>query len=310
DAQLMEAIAGATVFARVGPEQKARIVRVQRHRGGDVAFLGDGVNDALALHAADVGISVDSATDVAKDAADVILLEKNLDVLADGVVEGRRIFANTIKYVLMGTSSNFGNMFSAAGASLFLTFLPMLPSQILLNNLLYDTSELAIPTDHVDGEQLRRPSHWDIRFIRRFMLYFGPFSSVFDFLTFAVMIWVFHSGPAQFRSGWFVESLATQTLVIFAIRTRRIPFFRSHPSLPLTLAALGVVTVGALLPATPLATVLGFHPLPGGFFAALAAMVAFYLVLVEVGKRLFYGVEPAPTGLPLLPVGHRHLRRR
>ncbi len=244
DTGLAAAITATTVFARVSPEHKARIVRLQRLTGADVAFLGDGVNDALALHAADVGISVDSATDVAKDAADVILLEKDLDVLADGVVEGRRIFANTIKYVLMGTSSNFGNMFSAAGASLFLTFLPMLPSQILLNNLLYDTSQLAIPTDNVDEEQLRRPSHWDIRFIRRFMLYFGPFSSVFDFATFAVMLWVFHSGPAQFRTGWFVESLATQTLVIFAIRTRRIPFFRSHPSLPLTLAALGAHTRG------------------------------------------------------------------
>ncbi|THJ64022.1 magnesium-translocating P-type ATPase, partial [Candidatus Frankia alpina] len=237
DTHLAEAIT-TTVFARVSPEHKARIVRVQRRSGGGVAFLGDGVNDALALHAADVGISVDSATDVAKDAADVILLEKDLDVLADGVTEGRRIFANTIKYVLMGTSSNFGNMASAAGASLFLSFLPMLPSQILLNNLLYDTGQLAIPTDTVDDEQLRRPSHWDIAFIRRFMIFFGPLSSVFDFVTFAVMLWVFHSGPAQFRSGWFVESLATQTLVIFAIRTRRVPFFRSHPSLPLTLAAL------------------------------------------------------------------------
>jgi P-type Mg2+ transporter len=310
DTQLAAAIPTTTVFARVSPEHKARIVRLQRLTGADVAFLGDGVNDALALHAADVGISVDSATDVAKDAADVILLEKDLDVLADGVVEGRRIFANTIKYVLMGTSSNFGNMFSAAGASLFLSFLPMLPSQILLNNLLYDTSQLAIPTDNVDEEQLRRPSHWDIRFIRRFMLYFGPFSSVFDFATFAIMLWIFHSGPAQFRTGWFVESLATQTLVIFAIRTRRIPFFRSHPSLPLTLAALGVVAVGALLPASPLANLLGFHPLPGGFFAALAVMVACYLVLVEVGKRLFYGAAPTPTGLPTVPVGHRHLRRR
>jgi Mg2+-importing ATPase len=310
DTQLAAALTATTVFARVSPEHKARIVRVQRLTGADVAFLGDGVNDALALHAADVGISVDSATDVAKDAADVILLEKDLDVLADGVVEGRRIFANTIKYVLMGTSSNFGNMFSAAGASLFLRFLPMLPSQILLNNLLYDTSQLAIPTDNVDEEQLRRPSHWDIRFIRRFMLYFGPFSSLFDFVTFAVMLWVFHSGPAQFRTGWFVESLATQTLVIFAIRTRRIPFFSSHPSLPLTLATLGVVTVGALLPATPLAHLLGFHPLPGGFFAALAAMVACYLCLIEVGKRLFYGAAAAPTTVTALPIGHRHLRRR
>jgi len=288
DTALAAAITSTTVFARVSPEDKARIVRVQRRSGGAVAFLGDGVNDALALHGADVGISVDSATDVAKDAADVILLEKDLNVLADGVGEGRRIFANTIKYVLMGTSSNFGNMFSAAGASLFLPFLPMLPSQILLNNLLYDSSQLAIPTDHVDEEQLRRPSHWDIGFIRRFMIFFGPLSSVFDFITFGVMLWVFHAGAAEFRSGWFIESLATQTLVIFAIRTRRIPFLRSHPSAPLVIAALGVVGVGAALPATPLAHTLGFSPLPVTFFVALAAMVAGYLVLIEFGKRIFY----------------------
>ena len=186
----------------------------------------------------------------------------------------------------------------------------MLPSQILLNNLLYDTSQLAIPTDTVDDEQLRRPSHWDIGFIRRFMIYFGPLSSVFDFVTFGVMLWVFHSGPTQFRSGWFVESLATQTLVIFAIRTRRIPFFRSHPSLPLTLAALGVVAVGALLPATPLGHALGFQPLPGAFFAALASMVLCYLALIEIGKRIFYG---ALSTTPLTPRRHhpnRHLRRR
>jgi Mg2+-importing ATPase len=317
DEQLAAAIGPVTVFARVSPEHKARIVRAQRRSGGGVAFLGDGVNDALALHAADVGISVDSATDVAKDAADVILLEKNLDVLADGVAEGRRIFANTIKYVLMGTSSNFGNMFSAAGASIFLSFLPMLPSQILLNNLLYDSSQLAIPTDHVDEEQLRRPSHWDIGFIRRFMIVFGPLSSVFDFLTFGVMLWVFHSGPAQFRSGWFVESLATQTLVIFAIRTRRIPFFRSHPSLPLTLAALAVVLAGALIPATPLAHTLGFQPLPGAFFAALAGMVLGYLALIEAGKRIFYRAAAALPGTPAGAAlrrrrfgGHHHLRRR
>ncbi|MEU8006126.1 magnesium-translocating P-type ATPase [Catellatospora sp. NPDC049111] len=309
DTGLAAAIATTSVFARVSPEHKARIVRVQRLTGGDVAFLGDGVNDALALHAADVGISVDSATDVAKDAADVILLEKDLDVLADGVVEGRRIFANTIKYVLMGTSSNFGNMFSAAGASLFLPFLPMLPSQILLNNLLYDTSQLAIPTDNVDEEQLRRPSHWDIRFIRRFMLYFGPFSSVFDFATFAIMLSVFHAGPALFHTGWFVESLATQTLIIFAIRTRRTPFYRSHPSLPLTLAALGVVAVGAVLPATPIAAVLGFQPLPAGYFAALAGMVVCYLSLVEVGKRLFYRAA-GPTAVTKTPTMQRHQRRR
>jgi P-type Mg2+ transporter len=300
DAHLTEAIATTTVFARVSPEHKARIVHLQRRSGGGVAFLGDGVNDALALHAADVGISVDSATDVAKDAADVILLEKDLGVLADGVVEGRRIFANTIKYVLMGTSSNFGNMASAAGASVFLSFLPMLPSQILLNNLLYDTSQLAIPTDNVDEEQLRKPSHWDIAFIRRFMLCFGPLSSVFDFITFGVMLWALHAGPDLFHSGWFVESLATQTLVIFAIRTRRVPFFRSHPSLPLILAALGVVSIGALLPATPLARTLGFQPLPGGFYLALALMVLGYLALIEVGKRIFYrhATEQTPARLP------------
>ena len=184
-------------------------------------------------------------------------------MLADGVIGGRRIFANTIKYVLMGTSSNFGNMFSAAGASLFLTFLPMLPSQILLNNLLYDTSQLAIPTDDVDSEQVARPTHWDVGFIRRFMLFFGPLSSIFDFITFGVMLWGFHAGPALFRSGWFVESLATETLVIFAIRTRRIPFFRSRPSVPLLLAALAVVAVGAALPASPFGCMLGFQPLPG-----------------------------------------------
>jgi len=241
---------------------------------------------------------------VAKDAADVILLEKDLGVLADGVVEGRRIFTNTIKYVLMGTSSNFGNMFSAAGASLFLSFLPMLPSQILLNNLLYDTSQLAIPTDNVDEEQLHRPSHWDIGFIRRFMITFGPISSVFDFLTFAVMLWVFNANASEFRTGWFVESLATQTLIIFAIRTKRIPFFRSHPSLPLTLAALGVVTIGTLLPATPLAHTLGFSPLPGAFFATLAGMVLAYLVLVEIAKHFFYRTTRDTT-----PTARRHYSR-
>jgi Mg2+-importing ATPase len=314
DKNLAAAIAKTTVFARVGPEHKARVVRVQRLAGNDVAFLGDGVNDALALHAADIGISVDSATDVAKDAADVILLDKDLGVLADGVAEGRRIFANTIKYVLMGTSSNFGNMFSAAGASIFLPFLPMLPSQVLLNNLLYDTSQLAIPSDNVDEEQLRRPSHWDIRFIRRFMLYFGPLSSVFDFATFGLMLWVFHAGAPLFRTGWFVESLATQTLVIFAIRTRRVPFFRSQPSLALTLSALTVVAVGAVLPVTPLAAVLGFQALPVGFFAALVALVVSYLALVEAAKRSFYRQVPAAG--PSRPARSRrdarqhHLRHR
>jgi Mg2+-importing ATPase len=307
--QLGDLLARTTVFARVSPEHKAQIVREQRRAGADVAFLGDGVNDAVALHAADVGISVDSATDVAKDAADVLLLEKDLNVLADGVMGGRRIFANTMKYVLMGTSSNFGNMFSAAGASIFLTFLPMLPSQILLNNLLYDTSQLAIPTDEVDPEQVARATRWDVGFIRRFMIFFGPISSVFDFITFAVMLWGFHAGPALFRSGWFVESLATQTLVIFAIRTRRIPFFRSRPSVPLLLAALAVVLVGAVLPFTPLARPLGFQPLPGLFFLALTAMVIGYMALIELGKHWFYRVaKPSPAARRPIP-GRRVSRR-
>ncbi|WP_433663208.1 magnesium-translocating P-type ATPase [Nocardia sp. CA-128927] len=309
DRRLSECLSTTTIFARVDPEQKARIVRAQRSSGVDVAFLGDGVNDALALHAADVGISVDSATDVAKDAADVVLLEKDLQVLADGVVAGRRIFANTMKYVLMGTSSNFGNMFSAAGASVFLPFLPMLPSQILLNNLLYDASQLAIPTDTVDPEQLARPARWDIALIRRFMLVFGPISSLFDFATFAIMLWVFHAGETLFHSGWFVESLATQTLVLFVIRTRRTPFFRSHPSVPLLVAALAAVLTGAILPATPLARSLGFTPLPGGFFVALALLVVVYLALAEVGKHFFFRtpkpVAPQRTRIP----GHRIHRR-
>jgi Mg2+-importing ATPase len=295
DEQLRAQLTNTTIFARVSPAQKARLIQVARQAGDDIAFLGDGVNDAVALHAADIGVSVESATDVARDAADVVLLEKDLGVLADGVVEGRRIFANTFKYVLMGTSSNFGNMFSAAAASAFLSFLPMLPSQILLNNLLYDTSQLTIPTDNVDSEMLRRPAHWDIRLIRRFMLFFGPISSLFDFATFGVMLGVFGAGPALFRSGWFVESLATQTLVIFVIRTRRHPFFRSRPSRPLTLASLGVVAVGTALPFTPLADVLGFTTLPGAFFAVLVVMIAAYLVLVEYGKTWFFRRQLAPT---------------
>ena len=309
--QLGDLLARTTVFARVTPEHKAQIIREQRATGTGVAFLGDGVNDAVALHAADVGVSVDSATDVAKDAADVLLLEKDLGVLADGVVGGRRIFANTIKYVLMGTSSNFGNMFSAAGASIFLTFLPMLPSQILLNNLLYDSSQLAIPTDEVDPELVAQPTRWDLGFIRKFMIFFGPVSSLFDFATFGLMLWVFHAGPVLFHTGWFVESLATQTLVIFVIRTRRIPFYRSRPSVPMLLAALAVVTAGAVLPYTPLGHLLGFRPLPGPFFLALTVIVIFYLALIEVGKHVFFrfyraaAVSPPRSRIP----GYRVHRR-
>ncbi|MGB8384349.1 MAG: magnesium-translocating P-type ATPase, partial [Dermatophilaceae bacterium] len=295
DGQLQDAVTRTTIFARVSPEQKARIVRAQRQAGSAVAFLGDGVNDALALHHADVGISVDSATDVAKDAADIILLERDLGVLAEGVAEGRRIFANTIKYVLMGTSSNFGNMFSVTVAAAFLPFLPMLPFQVLLNNLLYDTSQMALPTDRVDGEQLARPSHWDIAFVRRFMVRFGPISSVFDFATFAVMLWGFHAAAALFRSGWFVESLATQTLIVFVIRTRRVPFLRSRPSLPLLVSVVAVAVIGGLIPQSPLAETLGFAALPLSFFTVLMAFVVTYLVFVEVAKYLFYRVHSTTT---------------
>ncbi|GAA4116922.1 magnesium-translocating P-type ATPase [Knoellia locipacati] len=299
DAELSAAVAGTTIFARVSPEQKARILRAQRGAGSAVAFLGDGVNDALALHHADVGISVDSATDVAKDAADIILLDRDLDVLADGVAEGRRIFANTIKYVLMGTSSNFGNMFSVTVAAAFLPFLPMLPFQILLNNLLYDAGQMTIPTDRVDEEQLARPSHWDIGFVRRFMVRFGPISSAFDFATFAVMLWAFHASAPEFRSGWFVESLATQTLIVFVIRTRRVPFFRSRPSRPLLLSVLCVVALGTVIPASPVNDALGFAPLPAAFFAVLAAFVVAYLAAVEVAKYAFYRATSPTTAQPL-----------
>jgi P-type Mg2+ transporter len=311
DDELARRLPQTTIFARVTPEQKSRVIRAQRQLGADVGFLGDGVNDAVALHDADAGISVDSATDVAKDAADIVLLDKDLAILADGINEGRRTFANTIKYVLMGTSSNFGNMFSQGAASFFLSFLPMLPKQILLNNLLYDVGEMTIPTDNVDEEQLKRPSHWDIGMIRRFMLTFGPISSIFDFATFAVMLGVFDAGASLFRSGWFVESLATQSLVIFAIRTHRVPFFRSRASRPLTIATLLCVAIGAFLPFSPLADVLGFTALPVGFFAFLGGATVVYLAVVELGKRRFY--RGADEGQPLArrhPHPRHHPRQR
>lgn len=310
DEQFVDAARDHTIFARISPEQKARLIASLRRTGRSVGFLGDGVNDALALHAADVGISVDSATDVAKDAADVVLLEKDLSVLATGVAEGRRIFANTIKYVLMGTSSNFGNMFSAAAASALLPFLPMLPSQILLNNLLYDSSQLAIPTDRVDDEQLHAPSHWNVAFIRRFMLTFGPISSLFDFLTFGLMLGVLHAGVIEFRTGWFVESLATQTLIIFAVRTRKVPFFRSRPSGWLAITSVSVVAIGIVLTISPLARLLGFTPLPWQFFAVLGAFVVSYLVLVELGKMMFYAEPTRLAGQPHRTRGRVHRIRR
>jgi Mg2+-importing ATPase len=256
---------------------------------------------------------VDSGTDVAKDAADVVLLDKDLGVLAEGVMEGRRIFANTMKYVLMSTSSNFGNMFSAAGASVFLSFLPMLPSQILLNNLLYNAGQLVIPTDRVDPEALARPAAWDMKFIRRFMSVFGPVSSIFDFLTFWVMLSLLHAGHTEFRTGWFVESIATQTLVVYVIRTRRVPFFKSRPSLPMLLLPTGAALVGAILPYTGLANLLGFTPLPTTFFLILFGMVVVYLFLVELAKTRFYRAPHAKS--PRLASTHverleRRIRRR
>jgi Mg2+-importing ATPase len=280
-----------TVFARVSPIQKNRIVRALHARGHVVGCVGDGINDAPALRSADVGISVQNAVDVARDAADIILLEKRLSVLHDGVVEGRRSFGNIMKYVLMGTSSNFGNMLSMAAASLFLPFLPMLPLQILLNNFLYDLAQVPIPSDRVDGTYMQKPKRWNIAFIRRYMLLIGPLSSVFDFATFGVMLWVFNAGPSLFRTGWFVESLATQTLVIFVIRTADRPW-RSRPSRELAWGVGACVTAGALLPFTPLAPWLGFTPLPPLFFGFLVVMVVGYLGLVEVVKGWFYRRYP------------------
>ena len=279
------------VFARVSPIQKNRIVRALHARGHVVGVIGDGINDAPALRSADVGISVVNAVDVAKDAADIILLEKRLAVLHDGVVEGRRSFGNIMKYVLMGTSSNFGNMLSMAAASLFLPFLPMLPMQILLNNFLYDLSQVAIPSDRVDRTYMLKPKRWNVAFIRRYMLLIGPLSSIYDFLTFAVMLGVFHASEPLFRTGWFVESLATQTLVIFVIRTADRPW-ASRPSRALAWSVVACAAVGALLPFTPLAPILGFAPLPPLFFGALLVMIVTYLGLVEVAKRWFYRRYP------------------
>jgi Mg2+-importing ATPase len=280
-----------TIFARVSPIQKNRIVRALHSRGHVVGCMGDGINDAPALRSADVGISVQNAVDVAKDAADIILLEKRLAVLHDGVVEGRRSFGNIMKYVLMGTSSNFGNMLSMAAASLVLTFLPMLPLQILLNNFLYDLSQVAIPSDRVDSTYMLKPRRWNVAFIRRYMLLFGPLSSLYDFATFAVMLGVFHASEPLFRTGWFVESLATQTLVIFVIRTADRPW-ASRPSGALAWGVALSACAGALLPFTPLAPWLGFTPLPPLFFAFLLFMVVTYLGLVEVVKRWFYRRYP------------------
>lgn len=272
------------VFARISPMQKQRILAALRSRGHAVGFLGDGINDAPSLHIADVGISVANAVDVAKQAASIILLRHRLNVLLNGILEGRKSFGNVMKYLMMGTSSNFGNMFSMAGAVLFLPFLPMLPFQILLNNFLYDLAQITIPTDRVDPNFIRKPHHWNIDIIRRFMLYIGPISSVFDFLTFYVMLAIFHANAALFHTGWFVESLATQTLVIFIIRTAKNPF-KSRPSLALSLTVISVVLVAVLLPFSPLAPLLGFVPLPLSYFIFLGSATLCYLFLVEIIKK-------------------------
>jgi Mg2+-importing ATPase len=275
------------LFCRITPQQKERVLLALKRSGKITGFLGDGINDASALHAADVGISVDSAADVAKEAADLVLLEHGLDVVHDGIVEGRRTVENVTKYILMGSSSNFGNMFSMAGAALFLPFLPMLPTQVLLNNLLYDISEVGVPFDNVDAEAIRRPERWDIKLIERFMLVLGPVSSLFDFLTFFVLLELFGATEPMFQTGWFVESLATQCLVIFVIRTRKAPW-RSLPNRVLTTLTLGVVLIGLIIPLTPVGSLFGFVEPPLAFYLFLVSAIAAYLVIVEAVKRFLY----------------------
>jgi Mg2+-importing ATPase len=279
-----------SIFARVSPAQKNRVVNALKRRGHVVGFLGDGINDAPSLHAADVGISVASAADVAKDAAEIILLDHNLRVLHLGVLEGRKAFGNVMKYLLMGTSSNFGNMFSMAAASLFLPFLPMTPIQILLNNFLYDFAQITIPTDNVDESFIKKPHRWDISLIREFMLYIGPISSLFDFVTFYVLLYVLKGSEKHFHTGWFVESLATQTLVLFVIRTAGNPF-RSRPSIWLSVTVTVVVLIAIGLPYTPLSFALGLVPMSAAYYLFLAGETAIYLAIVQRVKRWLFERE-------------------
>ncbi len=278
------------VFAEVEPNQKERIILALKKAGRVVGYLGDGINDASALHAADVGISVADAVDVAKEAADIVLLEKDLDVLERGVREGRATFANTLKYVFMATSANFGNMFSMAGASLFLSYLPLLPKQVLLLNLMADLPEMTIATDAVDPEMVERPRRWDIGFIRRFMIVFGVISSAFDFVTFAVLLLLLHASEPQLRTGWFIESVVSSALIVLVVRTRR-PFYRSRPGRLLVVATAMVIGLTLLLPYSPLAPWLGFVTLPAVFLAALAPIVLLYVAAAEVAKSYFYRSE-------------------
>ncbi|MBI4780008.1 MAG: magnesium-translocating P-type ATPase [Oscillatoriophycideae cyanobacterium NC_groundwater_1537_Pr4_S-0.65um_50_18] len=287
DAALMHRVQNTNVFAEVEPNQKERIIIALKKAGNVVGYLGDGINDASALHAADVGISVESAVDVAKEAADIVLMAKDLNVLVEGVKEGRVTFANTLKYVFMATSANFGNMFSMAGISLFLPFLPLLPSQILLTNLLTDFPELTIATDRVDREQISQPRRWDIRFIRNFMLTFGLLSSVFDYLTFAVLLFLLQADSVQFRTGWFMESVISASMIVLSIRTHK-SIFNSKPSRSLFSATIAIAIVAIVLPYTPLAAFLGFQALPIKFLWVLAAIVGLYIFCAENVKRMFY----------------------
>jgi Mg2+-importing ATPase len=278
------------IFAEVEPNQKEQIIRALQKAGHVVGYMGDGINDASALHAADVGISVNTAADVAKEAADIVLLEKDLTVLAEGIHQGRMTFANTLKYVFMATSANFGNMFSMAGASLFLPFLPLLPKQVLLLNLMTDFPEMTIATDSVDADMVRKPRRWDIRLIRRFMVRFGLLSSVFDYATFAVLLLVLNASATQFRTGWFLESVISATLVILVIRSRR-AFFRSRPSPYLLIATVLIILAALLIPYSPLAALLGFAPVSPIVLAAVGLIAAIYVASAEGLKRLFYRPE-------------------
>ncbi|MEM4461772.1 MAG: magnesium-translocating P-type ATPase, partial [Candidatus Bathyarchaeia archaeon] len=288
DDALARVVEEANIFCRVTPAQKNRIINALKNNGHVVGFLGDGINDAPSLKTADVGISVENAVDVAKESADIILLQHDLTVLYDGVLEGRKTFGNTMKYIMMGVSSNFGNMFSVAGASLFLPFLPMLPIQILLNNLLYDISQSAIPTDEVDREYIEKPKRWDIQFVKLFMICLGPVSSLFDYLTFFVMLFIFNAFEQLFQTAWFIESLLSQTLVVFSIRTRRIPFWKSKPSRLLILSSVAIVVFALSIPYTPLGEVFGFVKPPLAFYIALTLILSAYIILAEIVKGWFY----------------------
>jgi Mg2+-importing ATPase len=277
-----------TIFARFSPDEKNRIIMVLRNSGHVVGYLGDGINDAPSIKTADVGISVENAVDVAKESADIILTQKNLSSIVDGVGEGRRAFGNTMKYIMMGLSSNFGNMFSMTGAIFFLPFLPMLPVQILLNNLIYDFSQVTIPSDNVDREWIAKPRKWDLDFIKKFMYVFGPISSIFDFLTFFILFHMFKVGASAFQTGWFMESLATQTLVVHIIRTRQIPFLQSRASRFLIISTIAAVVVGWLIPFTFVGKIFQFSPLPIPILLTIIALVIIYLALVEIVKRVFY----------------------